>query len=207
MTQPLSADDQARITALASDIPALWNAPTTTNADRKQILRCLVERVVVHVRCDSEYVDATIHWAGGFQSQHDLEWFRRDHRPRPPLRKGGRRKFSPPCEGGAGEGGRQGGPVFVQVVARHLGEDEAGQAAGAVHLHDTAQCGGIADADEAQQRRGAETAQGSLQIIQRFGQVVRANGILGSIRRKAPSDGRLYRRVGLTWSLEWQTER
>jgi DNA invertase Pin-like site-specific DNA recombinase len=68
----LSADDQARITALASDIPALWNAPATTNADRKQILRCLVERVVVHVRCDSEYVDATIHWVGGFESQHEI---------------------------------------------------------------------------------------------------------------------------------------
>src|SRR5205823_8625855 len=35
----------------------------------------------------------------------------------------------------------------------------------------------------------------------------RANGILASIRRKALSNGRLYRRVGLTWSLEWQTER
>jgi DNA invertase Pin-like site-specific DNA recombinase len=68
----LSAADQTRIAALASDIPALWNAPATTNADRKQILRCLVERVVVHVRCDSEYVDATIHWAGGFQSQHEI---------------------------------------------------------------------------------------------------------------------------------------
>jgi hypothetical protein len=68
----LSAADQTRITALALDIPALWNAPATTNADRKQILRCLVERVVVHVRCDSEYVDATIHWAGGFQSQHEI---------------------------------------------------------------------------------------------------------------------------------------
>ncbi|MBI2806526.1 MAG: recombinase family protein [Planctomycetes bacterium] len=68
----LSADEQTRITALASDIPALWNAPATTNADRKQILRCLVERVVVHVRCDSEYVDTTIHWAGGFESQHEI---------------------------------------------------------------------------------------------------------------------------------------
>jgi DNA invertase Pin-like site-specific DNA recombinase len=68
----LSADDHARITALASDIPALWNAPATTNADRKQILRCLVDRVVVQVRCDSEYVDTTIHWAGGFDSQHEI---------------------------------------------------------------------------------------------------------------------------------------
>jgi DNA invertase Pin-like site-specific DNA recombinase len=68
----LSDAEVARIMALSSDIPALWRAPATTNADRKQILRCLVERVVVQVRCDSELVDATIHWAGGYESQHEI---------------------------------------------------------------------------------------------------------------------------------------
>ena len=53
------------------DIPALWDAPSTTNVDRKQMIRCLVERVV-QVRCDSEFVDVTIHWAGGYESQHEL---------------------------------------------------------------------------------------------------------------------------------------
>ena len=32
----------------------------------------MVERVVVHVRCDSEFVDVTIHWAGGYESQHEI---------------------------------------------------------------------------------------------------------------------------------------
>lgn len=68
----LTAEERSRIAALASDIPALWNAPGTTNADRKQIIRYLVERVVVHVRCDSEFVDVTIHWAGGYESQHEI---------------------------------------------------------------------------------------------------------------------------------------
>ena len=68
----LTDEERARITALTSDIPALWNAAGTTNADRKQIVRCLVEKVVVHVRCDSEFVDATIHWAGGYESQHEI---------------------------------------------------------------------------------------------------------------------------------------
>jgi DNA invertase Pin-like site-specific DNA recombinase len=66
----LSAQERATIQALAQDIPALWHAPATTNADRKQIIRLLVERVVVHVRCDSEQGEATIHWKGGYQSQH-----------------------------------------------------------------------------------------------------------------------------------------
>jgi hypothetical protein len=68
----LTEAEHARIAGLTSDIPALWNAPGTTNSDRKQIIRCLVERVVVHVRCDSEHVDVAIHWAGGYQSQHGI---------------------------------------------------------------------------------------------------------------------------------------
>jgi DNA invertase Pin-like site-specific DNA recombinase len=68
----LSAEERARITALTSDIPTLWNAPGTTNVDRKQIVRCLVERVTVNVRTDSEVMGVTIHWAGGFESQHEI---------------------------------------------------------------------------------------------------------------------------------------
>jgi DNA invertase Pin-like site-specific DNA recombinase len=68
----LSAVERARITALTSDIPTLWNAPGTTNVDRKQIVRCLVERVTVNVRADSEVMGVTIHWAGGYESQHEI---------------------------------------------------------------------------------------------------------------------------------------
>ena len=46
----LSEDERARIRALSRDIPALWNAPGTTAADRKEIIRLLVERVVVRCR-------------------------------------------------------------------------------------------------------------------------------------------------------------
>jgi DNA invertase Pin-like site-specific DNA recombinase len=63
----LSDQERATIQALAKDIPALWSAPTTTNVERKQILRCLIDRVVVQVRCDSEHVKATIHWKGGYE--------------------------------------------------------------------------------------------------------------------------------------------
>jgi hypothetical protein len=50
----------------------LWNAPGTTNVDRKQIVRCLVERVTVNVRKDSEITGVTIRWAGGYESQHEI---------------------------------------------------------------------------------------------------------------------------------------
>lgn len=68
----LSPEERTRITALTSDIPALWSAPGTTNADRKQVVRCLVERVTVQVQADSEYAGLTIHWAGGYESQHEI---------------------------------------------------------------------------------------------------------------------------------------
>jgi DNA invertase Pin-like site-specific DNA recombinase len=68
----LSADERQRIRELSNDMPGLWHAPATMPAERKEIIRCLVEKVVVHVQKDSEYVDATIHWQGGFTSQHEL---------------------------------------------------------------------------------------------------------------------------------------
>jgi DNA invertase Pin-like site-specific DNA recombinase len=68
----LTDQERSTIEALAKDIPALWEAPATTNVERKQILRCLIDRVVVQVRCDSEHVAATIHWKGGYESHHEF---------------------------------------------------------------------------------------------------------------------------------------
>jgi DNA invertase Pin-like site-specific DNA recombinase len=68
----LTHEERARIAALSSDLPALWHAPQTTHKDRKEIVRHLVQKVVVHVKNDSEYVDVTIHWQGGLVSQHEV---------------------------------------------------------------------------------------------------------------------------------------
>jgi hypothetical protein len=66
----LTQTDRDRIHALASDLPALWESPATSAVERKEIVRCLVERVVVQVQGNTEYVDVTIHWVGGFVSQY-----------------------------------------------------------------------------------------------------------------------------------------
>jgi DNA invertase Pin-like site-specific DNA recombinase len=68
----LSADERAHIQALASDIPALWQAPQTTAAERKEIVRLLVERVEVQVRADRERVAVAIAWRGGLTTQHEI---------------------------------------------------------------------------------------------------------------------------------------
>src|SRR5271157_428913 len=51
----LSEDQRARILALSSDLPTLWNAPETTAADRKEIIRLVVQHVEVHVRAETEW--------------------------------------------------------------------------------------------------------------------------------------------------------
>jgi DNA invertase Pin-like site-specific DNA recombinase len=43
----LSPDERQRILKLAEDLPALWHAPTTTPAERKQLLRLLVKDVTL----------------------------------------------------------------------------------------------------------------------------------------------------------------
>jgi DNA invertase Pin-like site-specific DNA recombinase len=44
---PLSTEERQRILGLAEDLPALWHAPTTTAAERKQLLRFLVQDVTL----------------------------------------------------------------------------------------------------------------------------------------------------------------
>ena len=61
----LSTTERAAIRALAADIPALWTAPTTTNADRKQIIRAVIDRIEVDTVGNTERVDVAITWAGG----------------------------------------------------------------------------------------------------------------------------------------------
>jgi hypothetical protein len=50
----------------------VWNASTTTSIDRQRIVRLLLERVVVTMQGSTEHVDASLHWSGGFTSQHEL---------------------------------------------------------------------------------------------------------------------------------------
>src|SRR6266481_5710091 len=64
----LSPAERAAIQALAGDLPQVWNAPSTTQADRKELLRILIEDITVNVAGNSELVDVTITWAGGHQT-------------------------------------------------------------------------------------------------------------------------------------------
>jgi hypothetical protein len=64
----LTASEQDRIRGLAMDLPGLWNAEATTTTDRKAILHMVIERVVVTVEGDTEWVAGQVVWTGGHQS-------------------------------------------------------------------------------------------------------------------------------------------
>lgn len=66
----LTASQKEAILALASDIPALWRAPTTQPSDRQTILRFLIEEVVVDVLGGSERFEVAVRWKGGYESRH-----------------------------------------------------------------------------------------------------------------------------------------
>lgn len=66
----LSPAERTRILALASDITTLWTSVETTAVDRKEILRFLVERVVVRIRSETPTTEVSITWRGGCVTEH-----------------------------------------------------------------------------------------------------------------------------------------
>ena len=72
-SQPaLSGAELARIRSLSADLPSLWRSDSTSPAEQKAVVQCLIERAVMDVRHDSERVGVTIHWRGGFKSAHPV---------------------------------------------------------------------------------------------------------------------------------------
>jgi DNA invertase Pin-like site-specific DNA recombinase len=69
----LTEREVGQIRALAQDLPALWQAPTTTAADRQQIIRFLVERVAVDIAPEGDRVGVRLTWAGGQTSEHEAQ--------------------------------------------------------------------------------------------------------------------------------------
>ena len=73
-TQPtqLSAAERARIETLAQDLPALWQSPQTAVLDKRQVVRLLVQRVVVWAPAASQEVRVEVHWTGGTRTEHQV---------------------------------------------------------------------------------------------------------------------------------------
>lgn len=67
----LTQDERLKIAALARDFSSLWRSTSTSGKDRQDLVRILIERIVVEVVDESERLSVTLHWAGGYTSQHE----------------------------------------------------------------------------------------------------------------------------------------
>ena len=63
----LTSDERAAILALGDDLGQVWDAPTTTDKDRKQLLRTLLEEVNITARRDDPdpHARLILRWKGG----------------------------------------------------------------------------------------------------------------------------------------------
>jgi predicted DNA-binding transcriptional regulator AlpA/sugar-specific transcriptional regulator TrmB len=73
----LSADERTRLLALGTDLRNVWQAPTTTARDKKELLRALLEEVIVAVNKDEGRAHLTLRWRGGALDEIDLDLARR----------------------------------------------------------------------------------------------------------------------------------
>lgn len=69
---PLDDASQHAVRHLAGDLPALWHAGTTTDVDRKRMLRLVINKVVLLVHNGERRAEATIVWSGGMITRHDV---------------------------------------------------------------------------------------------------------------------------------------
>ena len=61
----LSPQERQRLEAVGADLERVWNAPTTTDQDRKGLLRSLLEEVVIAVNREQACARLTLRWRGG----------------------------------------------------------------------------------------------------------------------------------------------
>jgi DNA invertase Pin-like site-specific DNA recombinase len=61
----LTAVEREQLLGLGADLGRVWSAPTTSDRDRKQLLRCLIEEVMVDVAREQRRAILTVRWRGG----------------------------------------------------------------------------------------------------------------------------------------------
>lgn len=65
----LSDAEREQLLCLGSDLGRVWSAPSTTDRDRKQLLRCLIEEVMIDAADEQRRVTLTVRWRGGMISE------------------------------------------------------------------------------------------------------------------------------------------
>ncbi len=69
----LTAHQRETLRALGADLERVWSAPTTTDRDRKELLRTLLEEVVVAKEPDGHCAHLTLRWRGGALTELEVD--------------------------------------------------------------------------------------------------------------------------------------
>jgi DNA invertase Pin-like site-specific DNA recombinase len=68
----LTQQERNTVLALSKDLDRVWSAPTTADRDRKELLRTLIEEVVIAVERDKYNAHLTLRWRGGLLTEADV---------------------------------------------------------------------------------------------------------------------------------------
>ena len=64
-TRPLSPEQRAQLETFGADVERVWEAPTTTDRDRKELLQVLLEEVLISIDRANDQAQITVRWRGG----------------------------------------------------------------------------------------------------------------------------------------------
>ena len=78
----LTSDERSLILSLGKDINRVWSAPTTSDRDRKELLRTMIDDVTVKVDRQSDIAHLALRWKGGLLTDIDVS-LKRTRRPVP----------------------------------------------------------------------------------------------------------------------------
>ena len=67
--EPLNAAEGQALGQIAKDLPRLWSAETTTDRDRKELLRTMISEIIVTVTEQPRQAEVEICWEGGAHTQ------------------------------------------------------------------------------------------------------------------------------------------
>lgn len=69
---PLDEAEERTVRRLAEDLPALWHAATTTDVDRKRLLRLVVRELVLTADAKERRAELVVLWNGGATTRHEV---------------------------------------------------------------------------------------------------------------------------------------
>ena len=70
---PAAEPSREQLEQLARDVPALWDADSTSDKDRKRLLRALIADVTITSQPDSRELSVGIRWRSGAAEQHTIQ--------------------------------------------------------------------------------------------------------------------------------------